>query len=102
MVRRDRSLGGKEVVVGSRGDFDSRGKGFGGLSNPLSLGKEGFNGGSERVSRNWVRVGKRLPEWWPKLEQSQVSMVDKQEYQREANRLIRGSFQFYSNLLPKK
>ena len=93
MVRRDRSLGGKEVVVGTRGGFDSRGKGFGGLSNPLAPAKEGFDSSSERVSRNWVRARKRLPKWWPKLEQNEVSMVDTQEYQREANRLIRGSFQ---------
>ncbi|POO03375.1 phosphoribosylformylglycinamidine synthase [Trema orientale] len=90
VVRRDRSLGGKEVVVGTRGEFDSSGrKGFGGLSNPLEPAKEGLNGRSERVLRNWVRVGKRLPKWWPKLEQNRDSMVDKQDYQREANRLIR-------------
>ncbi|XP_062107737.1 uncharacterized protein LOC133818721 [Humulus lupulus] len=91
VVRRDRSLGGKEVVVGTgtRGDFVSREKGFGDLSNPLESAKEDVIGGPQRVLKNWARVGNRLPKWWPKLEQHQVLMLDQQEYQREANRLVR-------------
>ncbi|KAL5543270.1 hypothetical protein UlMin_010980 [Ulmus minor] len=91
VVRRDRSLGGKEVVVGTidKGMGESMGrKSFGGLNNPLSVANESFNGGSERVSKNLVRVGQRLPKWWPNLEPQLDSVVDK-EYQREADRLIR-------------
>ncbi|KAL5543280.1 hypothetical protein UlMin_010990, partial [Ulmus minor] len=91
VVRRDRSLGGKEVVVGTidKGRGESMGwKSFGGLNNPLSVANESFNGGSERVSKNLVRVGQRLPKWWPNLEPQLDSVVDK-EYQREADRLIR-------------
>ncbi|KAF4375837.1 hypothetical protein G4B88_026416, partial [Cannabis sativa] len=93
VVRRDRSLGGKEVVVGAgtgtRGNFVSREKGFGGLSNPLESTKEDAIGGSQRALKNWARVGKRLPKWWPKLEKHHDLMTDQQEYQREANRLVR-------------
>ncbi|KAL5543257.1 hypothetical protein UlMin_010967, partial [Ulmus minor] len=63
-------------------------KSFGGLNNPLSVANESFNGGSKRVSKNLVRVGQRLPKWWPNLELQLDSVVDK-EYQREADRLIR-------------
>ncbi|KAL5543260.1 hypothetical protein UlMin_010970 [Ulmus minor] len=52
-------------------------KSFGGLNNPLSVANESFNGGSERVSKNLVRVGQRLPNWWPNLEPQLDSVVDR-------------------------
>ncbi|GMN63517.1 hypothetical protein TIFTF001_032582 [Ficus carica] len=85
VVRRDRSLGGKEVVVARRAESLKA------LSSPLSSAKDGVLGGSatERVSLR----KKRLPKWWPSLEQNEdsfsLSMVDNQEYQRDADRLIR-------------
>ena len=87
VVRRDRSLGGKEVVVARRAESPKA------LSSPLSSAKDGVLGGSatERVSLR----KKRLPKWWPSLEQNEdsfyLSMVDNQDYQRDADRLIRGS-----------
>ncbi|KAF3455435.1 hypothetical protein FNV43_RR00062 [Rhamnella rubrinervis] len=91
VVRRDRSLGGREVVVGStvkrRGELER--KSFGVLGNPLSPAKEKFLSGSQRVSNNWVRVDKKLPKWWPSSMPHQGFTMDVQDYQREANRLIR-------------
>lgn len=99
MVRRDRSLGGREVVVGSavKRLGESERKSFGGFGNPLSPAQEkSVSGGSERVSSNWVRVEKKLPKWWPISMPRQGFTGDVQEYQREANRLIRGmDYKFY-------
>lgn len=95
VVRRDRSLGGREVVVGTtverRGGFNAR-KGFGALSNPLSPAMEEWVSGSKSVSSNWVRGEKKLPKWWPSSVPHSGFPVDLQEYQREANKLIRGWF----------
>ncbi|XP_048334063.1 uncharacterized protein LOC107422081 [Ziziphus jujuba] len=92
VVRRDRSLGGREVVVGTtverRGGFNAR-KGFGALSNPLSPAMEEWVSGSKSVSSNWVRGEKKLPKWWPSSVPHSGFPVDLQEYQREANKLIR-------------
>lgn len=96
VVRRDRSLGGREVVVGTaakrREEVNAR-KGFGALSNPLSPEMEELVGLSARVPNNWVREEKKLPKWWPNSMPHSGFPVDMQEeYQREANRLIRGWF----------
>lgn len=97
VVRRDRSLGGREVVVGStvkrRGEFER--KNFGVLGNPLSPAKEKLLSGSQRVSNDWVRVEKKLPKWWPSSMPHQGFTVDVEDYQREADRLIRGWFHNY-------
>ncbi|XP_024022116.1 uncharacterized protein LOC21407430 [Morus notabilis] len=95
VVRRDRSLGGKEVVVARTppGPSSSTRRA---LSSPLSAAKEGVGlvGGTEtRVSSR----EKRLPKWWPSLEldkqnwdsDSSDGIFDKQDYQRDADRLIR-------------
>lgn len=80
ITRRDRSLGGKEVVVGNV----SRGRV---LESPLESRE--FTSGM--FSRNWgKRKGNKLPDWWPKSASVSVSVVDdNEEYQRQANRLIR-------------
>lgn len=95
VVRRDRSLGGKEVVVAVerkvKGDFDSR-KGYGGLRDPLSLEKQELVGDTKGFLKNWIRGQKKLPKWWPSLVSNRSFVVDKQEYQREANMLVRGWF----------
>uniref|UniRef100_A0A164SX35 Uncharacterized protein n=1 Tax=Daucus carota subsp. sativus TaxID=79200 RepID=A0A164SX35_DAUCS len=86
ITRRDRSLGGKEVVVGNV----SRGGGSRVLESPLESRE--FKGGLFKgISRNWgKRKEKQLPEWWPKNSSGSVTVVDdNEEYQRQANRLIR-------------
>ncbi|XP_031262266.1 uncharacterized protein LOC116120459 [Pistacia vera] len=89
VVRRDRSLGGKEVVVGTEEDVR---RGFNKpLKNPLAPGRVDDYGVSGRVRKGFqVRKEEKLPQWWPAIVAAeQTLVVDKEEYQREANRLIR-------------
>ncbi|KAL3752573.1 hypothetical protein ACJRO7_000044 [Eucalyptus globulus] len=89
VVRRDRSLGGREVVVGTRKETD----GSRVLDNPLSPALRGtVDRSSPRRRRNMApRVEENLPEWWPAMTASSAVdlEVDKEYYQREANRLVR-------------
>lgn len=95
VVRRDRSLGGKEVVVATAGnDRESvKRKSSRVLDNPLS--PPTWVLGSELGRDDWrsyrVRSQSKLPKWWPvSAAAEQDLVVDKLEYQREANRLMRG------------
>lgn len=97
VVRRDRSLGGREVVVAvgvgrkvkERQNLkrDSRVS-----SNPLSpaVAASATNGGiSERVSGTRVRPReKKLPKWWPVSVPRPGLVLNAEQYQREANWLI--------------
>lgn len=85
MVRRDRSLGGKEVVVG--------------------LGHNNYNNTTASIKRsfkNKVAVQRKLPKWWPinnnnnnNLNSFDFDLNEQEEYKREAYRLLRGlSFLF--------
>ncbi|KAK4789738.1 hypothetical protein SAY86_017042 [Trapa natans] len=86
VVRRDRSLGGREVVVGTGKELDK----FRVLENPLSPERGNLIGVSQRPKRNFsVRFEKELPEWWPSSLPGPDPDVDREEYQRDANRLIR-------------
>lgn len=99
MVRRDRSLGGREVVVAvgvgrkvkERENLkrDSRVP-----SNPLSpaVAASATNVGvSERVSGTRVRPReKKLPKWWPVSMPRPGLVLNTEQYQREANWLIQG------------
>lgn len=98
VVRRDRSLGGKEVVVAvGRGDDDAkltRNLKNRVLDNPLSEGRDAGSALTGRVKRSY-RVQRmsegKLPKWWSvQVSADRTLVVDKEEYQREANRLIRG------------
>lgn len=80
VVRRDRSLGGKEVVVawGQRSN-----------SNPLS---PAVRGSVKRSAKNMVRFERKLPEWWPTVVNANGSVFDaneQEEYKREAYRVVR-------------
>ncbi|XP_021833824.1 uncharacterized protein LOC110773604 isoform X1 [Prunus avium] len=94
VVRRDRSLGGKEVVVGrvekARVDVRKK-KSFGMLDNPLSMPKRAVVDGLGRLLNSRVRAWekKKLPSWWPSSMPQQSSVVDKDYYQSEADRLVR-------------
>ncbi|XP_031481296.1 uncharacterized protein LOC116251271 [Nymphaea colorata] len=89
VVRRDRSLGGREVVVATRSgewetgrsqkDFDA--------PNPLSAIQTVRLEKGEREKR-FSKVEK-LPGWWPKMESSQAKLFVEPEFQREAHRIMR-------------
>lgn len=104
VTRRDRSLGGKEVVVAMIDKPKAeevrvrKKRGFGILDNPLSsLTKSSMVAGMERVFKNRVRFQEKLPQWWPTTASQPILVVDNEEHQREANRLVRG----WCFLLPK-
>ncbi|RDX73414.1 hypothetical protein CR513_46985, partial [Mucuna pruriens] len=80
VVRRDRSLGGKEVVVawGQRSD-----------TNPLS---PPLRDSVKRFPKNKVRFQRKLPKWWPTVINANASVFDaneQEEYKREAYRVVR-------------
>jgi hypothetical protein len=88
VVRRDRSLGGREVVVGMSANVERKIRASG---NPLSPALGTNAGVSGRVWKNRVRSHeKKLPKWWPVSMSRPGLVLNKEEYQREADRLIRG------------
>ncbi|XP_022972101.1 uncharacterized protein LOC111470737 isoform X1 [Cucurbita maxima] len=91
VVRRDRSLGGREVVVGTVRDkaVAKKNNHFGILDSPLSMTSMALTDVSDEVSRNGAWVGDRLPKWWPPAVPRRISTANRQEYQIEADRLVR-------------
>ncbi|CAI0397154.1 unnamed protein product [Linum tenue] len=94
VVRRDRSLGGREVVVATaavpteRDGVRSKRKRFGVLDNPLSSLSLAVGGNDWK--KYLARRQDRLPKWWPATVVSgNVLLENQEEYQREAKRLIR-------------
>ena len=96
VVRRDRSLGGREVVVavGVGRKVKERENLKRVSSNPLSpaVAASATNGGiSERVSGTRVRPReKKLPKWWPVSVLQPGLVLNAEQYKREANWLIQG------------
>lgn len=87
VVRRDRSLGGREVVVGTRKELDK----FKVLESPLSPERGNLDRVSKGRKRNFSdQFERELPGWWPNSLPGPDPDVDRDEYQRDANRLIRG------------
>ncbi|KAK1265817.1 hypothetical protein QJS04_geneDACA016651 [Acorus gramineus] len=86
VTRRDRSLGGREVIVGRR----HKG-GYRVPASPLSLPRE-MEGKVLVIpsSRRRESTKEALPKWWPVSLPSPVAVVGKEELQREADRLVRG------------
>lgn len=86
--RRDRSLGGREVVVATKRintrDGESR---F--LENPLASVRSTTRLNSSEEMR-LRRMEEKLPSWWPVSLPPPVLIDEKEQYQRMANRLIRG------------
>lgn len=79
VVRRDRSLGGKEVVI-AWGESQSQ-------STPASRVQR------TAIAKNKVRVEKKLPKWWPSVINNAAVVFDvneRDEYKREAYRVVRG------------
>lgn len=85
--RRDRSLGGREVVVATKRintrDGESR---F--LENPLASVRSTTRLNSSEEMR-LRRMEEKLPSWWPVSLPPPVLIDEKEQYQRMANRLIR-------------
>lgn len=91
IYKRDRSLGGKEVVVGKREDVSSSSR----TSTPLSSENADYYYQSKRNTRNASsrtrRKKEELPKWWPQLvSQAPVEVENKEEYQKLANHYIQG------------
>ncbi|GLT89343.1 hypothetical protein SLE2022_073280 [Rubroshorea leprosula] len=83
IVRRDRSLGGREVIVGIKGD-NQQFKPLKARASPvqaLGRGKMDYPIG--------VQVQEKLPKWWPESVANGGTVFNREYYQREANRLTR-------------
>lgn len=89
VVRRDRSLAGREVVIGRRfGEREVDSRSSRGSVNPLSPPKGSEVKSMEALRKRPVKR-EQLPKWWPESVASPVVSVGNQEYQAEANRLVR-------------
>lgn len=93
MVRRDRSLGGREVVVGTRvkGGRLGMGQPFT-VQNPLSPTMADVRRNGETVPVGRRAQDQNIPDWWPVrsvIPIVTVSSTEKEEYQRRANLLVR-------------
>ncbi|KAL5703360.1 hypothetical protein ACHQM5_028461 [Ranunculus cassubicifolius] len=90
-MKRDRSLGGREVVAGKRGDGKKKkGGDFRVESNPLSYSKDmlRLEKDVDLWRRKRVSSEDEFPKWWPDLVgSSKTSNI--QKFQNEANRVIR-------------
>lgn len=86
VTRRDRSLGGREVVVSTQNESKSD---FNISVNPLSSGEESGMRYSNSMMKNWEKSKKKLPDWWPVSRPAPLEGIDKEENQRKANWLIR-------------
>ncbi|KAK6145783.1 hypothetical protein DH2020_019652 [Rehmannia glutinosa] len=88
IYKRDRSLGGREVVVGkSETNWSTSRK-----STPLSSDNSNYY--YQKKNNRARTVGRRrkeeLPQWWPQVVNwDSQETVNKEEYQRMANQLIR-------------
>lgn len=88
VYKRDRSLGGKEVVVGKRETGWSTSR----ASTPLSSENSAdyyYQKERNRTNASSRRRKEELPQWWPQVvNQGPVDIDNKEEYQRLANQLI--------------
>ncbi|KAJ6677695.1 hypothetical protein OIU85_008285 [Salix viminalis] len=93
VVRRDRSLGGKEVIVAVNEQQREESKRPKRLANPVEIPGLVDGLGFERGDWRRHRVGnqQKLPKWWLDSGSFSGRVVgpNQEEYQREANRLIR-------------
>ncbi|KAK3014901.1 hypothetical protein RJ639_010000 [Escallonia herrerae] len=91
VTRRDRSLGGKEVVVGTS---KKALKGSRVFDNPLALPRGAVRGVSRAMPKNWTRKKEqKLPKWWPVSLPLPV-LTDNKEYQITANRMVRAMMDY--------
>lgn len=84
--RRDRSLGGKEVIVGTRATVAKDSNKYDVRDSERFLGTGAANSNQRRKQR-------KLPQWWPPMpSKTPVLVFNAHEYQTAANRLIRGQY----------
>ncbi|KAB2035501.1 hypothetical protein ES319_D04G156600v1 [Gossypium barbadense] len=90
IVRRDRSLGGKEVIVGTTRDHHHPRTNSSALDNPLSLSATPPNL-ANKTHYPRLHVRHELPKWWPQQlpQRNTASIFDSEYYQTKANRLIK-------------
>ncbi|KAJ4839334.1 hypothetical protein Tsubulata_029969 [Turnera subulata] len=96
VVRRDRSLGGREVVVAvadtrPRQDVERK-KSARVLDDPLSLSGSDIESGLEGDGwrSHWDRSQRKLPKWWPEsVADGRDFSLDYEECRRQAYRLVR-------------
>jgi hypothetical protein len=96
VTRRDRSMGGREVVVGRRGAASSRIAGSPVAVSPVAVPRGNMWKGSGGEKRE------ELPDWWPiSLNSSQANGDEAVHLGKEAQRLVRGkkSTSLFVNLL---
>ncbi|KAH6768197.1 hypothetical protein C2S51_013533 [Perilla frutescens var. frutescens] len=85
VYKRDRSLGGKEVVVGKR----ETGWSTSPASTPLSLRNNADYYYQKKRNTSSRRRKEELPQWWPQVvNQGPLDIENKEEYQKLANQLI--------------
>ncbi|KAK8617318.1 hypothetical protein V6N13_080235 [Hibiscus sabdariffa] len=89
IVRRDRSLGGREVIVGTTRDRRQIRTNSNALENPLSLSASPTLANKTNFSR--LHVSEKLPKWWPQPVSAPktASVFDSEYYQTQANRLVK-------------
>ncbi|RWW67347.1 hypothetical protein BHE74_00025211 [Ensete ventricosum] len=93
LIRRDRSLGGREVVVGRRfRGRDWNKKSFTVSRSPLSPVRGTDLKTVENVAKIQREKQEKLPKWWPDSIPAPVIGTGKQDYQREVDRLVRGKY----------
>ncbi|KAK1411078.1 hypothetical protein QVD17_37622 [Tagetes erecta] len=85
VTRRDRSLGGREVVVSTKKEPKRE---LSDSFNPLSSVDDSLLSYSNSM-KNWGKSKKKLPDWWPESRPAPLEGIDKEENQRKANWLIR-------------
>ncbi|XVF54996.1 hypothetical protein PTKIN_Ptkin06aG0001000 [Pterospermum kingtungense] len=88
IVRRDRSLGGREVIVGTKSD-EGHPPNLRALDNPPSLSRSLPSTNNTNYPR--LQVKDKLPKWWPPPDSlpKGPSVFNSEYYQTQANRLIR-------------
>uniref|UniRef100_A0A1D1Z7C8 Uncharacterized protein C19orf71 n=1 Tax=Anthurium amnicola TaxID=1678845 RepID=A0A1D1Z7C8_9ARAE len=91
VIRRDRSLGGREVVVGRRSSGEEvEWRSSRALRNPLSPPRGSEIRRADASPVRGVPREEKLPEWWPNpVPPPPVGVLGREELQREANKLVR-------------
>ncbi|XP_071736548.1 uncharacterized protein [Rutidosis leptorrhynchoides] len=89
VTRRDRSLGGREVVVSTQKESVTSEVNV--AINPLSSVEDYVTNYSDSMMtmKNWEKAKKKLPDWWPRSRPPPLDGIDIEENQRKANWLIR-------------
>ncbi|KAG0456334.1 hypothetical protein HPP92_024122 [Vanilla planifolia] len=94
VIRRDRSLGGREVVVGRREKLrEPLWRDFKSSLNPLSL-EAGIGSPTKEalIIKKKNDKDEKLPKWWPVSMPYRAALFRKEDAQREADKLVKGNY----------